>query len=570
MYADQMKEASRLATRPISGELLTVLALSGIALLLRVVVAERGGLWRDEGLFLFVVRSDSWSSMLDFLRMHESHPPLFYAIMRVWLSIFGGSDRAAIALPIALGVILVPAIYFVGASLFSRRIGLLAAALAALSPALTEYSAQVRPYSLMPLLALLSSYALIRGLERGGWRSWASYVLSTLALVYTHNWGWLVVGGQWASVLVSLTLGTNRPRDKVTREWFLAQIMIAIGFLPWAPWLIYQATHAGHVPSHYSQDGIAVYVTNAARDWLQATLLAYPAIDDASFGADSGWFLALPVMLLGADQFLRARRTQKIPATPVDVPRLDIGVNGRKTALIVLLVVPFSAWLAAVALSRRSDLLPARCLATLAPLLLLGLAWWLSRPRTGAMLYLSRAAVAALMMTYAATLYDLTQTTRSNAREFAPAIAAKTQPSDLVIVAPEWMASSFNRYYTPSAEQIDYPHLGREGAVDFSDMRRRIIDPQAFATVQQRIAEARQAGRRTWLIMDRGDVLQISPGRMIRLLNSADYAVVAITRSNQIRAELVSMYGPPDTSVMVSGPRTRYEHFRAFLFTPAG
>jgi hypothetical protein len=52
-----------------------VLALSGMALLLRVVVAQRGGLWRDEALFLFVVRSDSWSSMVDLLRMHESHPP---------------------------------------------------------------------------------------------------------------------------------------------------------------------------------------------------------------------------------------------------------------------------------------------------------------------------------------------------------------------------------------------------------------------------------------------------------------------------------------------------------------
>jgi hypothetical protein len=257
-------------------------------------------------------------------------------------------------------------------------------------------------------------------------------------------------------------------------------------------------------------------------------------------------------------------------ATPVDVPRLDVASKHRQTALVVLLVVPFFAWLVAVALSPRSDLLRTRCLVTLAPSLLLGLAWWLSRPRTGAMLYLSRAAVATLMVTYAATLYGLTQTTRSNAREFAAAMAAKAEPSDLVIVTPEWMASSFNRYYTPSIEQIDYPHLGREGAVEFADLLGRMSDPRAFAIVQQRIAEARQAGRRTWLVMDRAYVLQISPGRMIRFLSSRNYALVAITRSNQIRAELVSRYGPPDTSVMAPGPRTRYEHFRAFLFTPPG
>jgi hypothetical protein len=106
-----------------------LLALTTVALIVRVLLPAPGGLWRDEALFLFVVRSPSWTAMMDFLRLHESHPPLFYILMRVWLSMAGNSDAAALALPVAAGVALVPVIYFVGTSLFSQPIGLIAAGL---------------------------------------------------------------------------------------------------------------------------------------------------------------------------------------------------------------------------------------------------------------------------------------------------------------------------------------------------------------------------------------------------------------------------------------------------------
>jgi hypothetical protein len=48
--------------------------LLGLALLLalglRLLLAARSGLWRDEALFLFVVRSPTIGAMLEFLRSH--------------------------------------------------------------------------------------------------------------------------------------------------------------------------------------------------------------------------------------------------------------------------------------------------------------------------------------------------------------------------------------------------------------------------------------------------------------------------------------------------------------------
>jgi hypothetical protein len=246
-----------------------------------------------------------------------------------------------------------------------------------------------------------------------------------------------------------------------------------------------------------------------------------------------------------------------------------VAATSTRTSLIVLLVVPAASWLIAVVLSPRSNLILARCLVTLAPLILLALAFWLVGRRAGAA-PLWRSAVAVLVATYCGALYSMLRTTPSNARELAVAVAARTAPSDLLIIAPEQLASSFNYYYKPTIEQIDFPHFGREETVDFAAPRDRVGDPIAFDRAKRQIAEARCAGRRAWLIVDKGQVRQYSAEGARRALASTDFSAVAAVRANQIREALVSRYGAPDTTVAVGGPVSRYEELRAFLFTPVG
>jgi hypothetical protein len=206
---------------------------------------------------------------------------------------------------------------------------------------------------------------------------------------------------------------------------------------------------------------------------------------------------------------------------------------------------------------------------TLAPLMLLALAFWLIGRRGGAT-PLWWGAVMVLVATYCGSLYSMFQTTPSNARELAAIVAARTMPSDLLIIAPEQLASSFNYYYLPSVEQIDFPHFGREEAVDFAAPRNRVADPTAFARVKQRIAQARCAGRRAWLIVDKSQVHNYSAESALRALASSDFSAVAALRANQIREELVSRYGSLGTTIGTRGRAPRYEELSAFLFTTVG
>jgi 4-amino-4-deoxy-L-arabinose transferase-like glycosyltransferase len=558
-------------TRVTTRDRVIVAGLTLAALVVRVLLAMRGGLWRDEALFLFVERSKSLAAMMDFVRMHESHPPLFYLLMRGWLRIAGDSDAAALVLPLVFGILTVPAIYAVGSSLLSKRVGLLAAALATFSPALAEHSALVRPYSLLPLLSLVSAYTLIKGIESGRRRVWVAYSLVTLAMLYTHNWAWLVLGGEWVAVAVVLLKPFARERRQVLQEWALSQVLIAVGYVSWLPTLIYQARHAGKAPSLLNlRSEPIVSIGVAASQLVQATILAYTPVDSGSVTETAKrWFIALPMILLVADQFLRARRVHR--GEP-EVHENRDAENGRhiRTTMTVLVVAPLAAWFAALALSSRSELMIPRCLVMLAPALLLVLAIWLERPRTGAMLALSRAAILAFFATYGLALYNLANAPKSNARELAPVVARRTQQSDLVIIAPEWLASSFNRYYKPDVEQIDFPAVGKEGAVDFAGVLSRMIDPAAAARAEARIIEARRSGRRVWLIIEGDRLYHVTATAIPEFLRSPNYGVAATGRTAQIRMLLDSLYGPPDTTAVAVTRVPQYENLRAFLYAPAG
>jgi mannosyltransferase len=548
---------------------LAVVGLTAIAFVVRLFIALRGGLWRDEALFLSIVRLPSWDAMVSFLRLHESHPPLFYALMRLWILVFGDTDSGSVILPVFFGAALIPAIYLVGRSLFSERVGLLAAALVAVNPALIEFSATVRPYSLMPLLTLLSTYALIRGLQRGGVLTWMTHALSTVALVYTHNWGWLVVVGQWISITLLLSSTRTRPSKPRLKEWFAAQIAIGIAYLPWVSTLVYQTKHAGHSPSFvpFLSNPIAS-IGFSAPLFLKSTLLAYSTLNSIGGPFLSTVFFTSPLVLLATTQYLRVHGGREKSTSDDAVTEVKSPTEQNQIAIVCVVGVPASVWIAALILSSMSNVMLRYCLVVLAPLVLLAIACLVQRPQRGSMRLTTRGAILAFLLTYVVGDYELFQTSRSNARELALAVESRTRPTDLMILTPEWMASSFNRYYLGPVEQIDYPHFGREEAVNFAGMRARFTDDAAAARVRERINQAREQNRRVWLIADREDHFLRSAADMQPYFESPDYGMIAFARTSQLHAELDTLYGSPDSSIYVARLPPRYEDFRALLYVP--
>jgi hypothetical protein len=538
-----------------------VAGLCAVTLALRTLIGLHSGLWRDEALFLFVVDEPSWAAMVDVLRQHESHPPLFYAVMRVWLSLVGDSDGAALTVPVLFGAALVPALYAVGARLLSWRAGLIAAAAGALSPVLAMYATVVRPYSLLPLLALGSTYALARAIDLGGRRRWAGYAAATLGLVYTHNWAWLVVGAQWVVVAACLWRGVPRPRAAVVRGWAGAQAAVAIGFLPWLPSFAHQSEHAGYASFHLfggvatGWDAITAVIALAGL-LLSATLspIGMSALPTAAVV----WALGVSALAV------------VIRGHPVRVlePAAGVGPPSGRTTRTILVCTPLAATCAAVLLSPRSNLLVPHCLAMLAPLLLLvvgdGLDRWAARGQRR----LAGTAVAALLAGYAALLPSLYQEPRSNARELAGAVASQARPSDLMVISPWWLSSSFNRYYAPTTEQIDFPALGRVGVTPYDDEVRRLGDPGALAEAERRIAASRAAGRRIWFVSEPGARACADARCDATAPDPGNFTDLGALRADQLRAYVTSRYGGPDRCDTYAPVAPRLELLTACLFVP--
>ena len=539
-----------------------LVALTFAATLVRYWVALRGGMWRDEALFLAIVRLPSWNSVLEFLRNSESHPPLFYAMMRAWLRITGDNDASALALVAILGGLLVPVMYWIGVRLYSRRVAMWVAVVAAFSPSLIAHSAAVRPYSLLPLLVVVSSYQLIRALHSGIRKAWIIYILVSAAMLYTHNWTWLVGFGQFVAVAAWGARDITRRRRRLAEAGFAAAAVFAL-YVPWLSTLLHQTSMAGHAPVSVESVTQAVVIFGAFVVFaLQATILA-------SVGDPSAIWFGLTVILSVIAAWL-AYSGALHGRMPAEAELPDDKASLTRLASRVFVVTSLAAFGLAVLLSTRTLLVFPWCIAMLAPGVLLATIAWVMRIWDMAKSRQHRALVAGVGMmivgSYGAGIGHLLSTERSNALEVAQAVGAKANASDLIVIAPQWIAPSFNSYYRGANQQIDYPTQARELTVSFSGLASRMASPEIFARTIKTITEARRANRRVWLISESFNIAPLSAADERRLMNNP--ARVGNVRVNQLRSSLVSLYGSPVERVDVKNNPVRLEEVVALLFSP--
>src|ERR1044072_3660001 len=98
----------------------------------------------------------------------DVHPPLYFLLLKVWVSLFGSSERAVRSLSGLFYALAVLAVYYLARELYGDELALLTAAVYACSP-LAILSAQfARMYALLSglfyALAVLAVYYLAREL----------------------------------------------------------------------------------------------------------------------------------------------------------------------------------------------------------------------------------------------------------------------------------------------------------------------------------------------------------------------------------------------------------------------
>jgi 4-amino-4-deoxy-L-arabinose transferase-like glycosyltransferase len=184
-------------------ELRVLIGLVILAAALRLPTLAEQSFWHDEAVTVGRVLQPSLGGTLRVDAASEATPPVYYVLAWVWTRLFGTTEFAVRSLSAVCGIALVPVLYAAGRRLLGARAGMIAAALAAVSPFLVWYSQEARAYALLALLAGLSLLCLARALERptrGRLASWA--IVAALALA-THYFAVFLVVPEALLLLVA-------------------------------------------------------------------------------------------------------------------------------------------------------------------------------------------------------------------------------------------------------------------------------------------------------------------------------------------------------------------------------
>ena len=99
------------------------------------------------------------------------------------------------------GVITIPAVYALASRFLSQKIGLVAAALLAVHSFHIEHSEQLRSYSLLTLLVVLSTYTFLSLLDSPRRKDlWVLYILFSSLAIYAQVFAVFILGAQWLAV----------------------------------------------------------------------------------------------------------------------------------------------------------------------------------------------------------------------------------------------------------------------------------------------------------------------------------------------------------------------------------
>jgi mannosyltransferase len=220
----------------------TILLLLAVllALGLRFYQLDAQSLWYDEGFSVYLARMDV--AEITERTAADIQPPLYYYLLHAWIGLVGDSEAALRGLSILFGVLTVPLMYAVGWQLFrSRWAGLLAAFLVAASPLHVWYGQEIRMYSLLTFLCLLSSYFLLLAISaEKNWQNlalWSAYTLTSIAALYTHYFAFFILAFQALYLLLVWSAAGFRPA-RLFVGGLLSGIVTLLAYLPWLPNLL--------------------------------------------------------------------------------------------------------------------------------------------------------------------------------------------------------------------------------------------------------------------------------------------------------------------------------------------
>jgi mannosyltransferase len=198
-----------------------------LAFALRIWRLETQSLWWDEIDTVFLAVSPPSLAWDDILRV-GNQVPLYYLLLRPWAAL--GQGEFWIRYPsVWWGVLTVASTFRLGQQLANRGVGTTAATLLAILPFHIWYSQEARTYSMLGALVTLSYLQLLYLADQPrDSRRWLTYGVTTLAILYTHYFGALLLLAQAIPLLAHW-----RQRRPLVWRWLKVVGVAALALIVW-------------------------------------------------------------------------------------------------------------------------------------------------------------------------------------------------------------------------------------------------------------------------------------------------------------------------------------------------
>lgn len=205
-----------------------ILSMVMVGGLVRFFQLARESLWFDESLSALFATQPLPISIQSMLQDGLQHSPLFYLLLRPFVS--GNPIESSVrTLPAIAGVLAIPLIALLAKALFSRSTGVIAAALLGINPFHVWYSREARMYSLLALAAILAMYFFVLIIFSGPkLRYWLGLSVSSAIAYNTHHFAFFI-----PLVQLAFILATFKQSYVFLRAWTLSMCLAALTLLPW-------------------------------------------------------------------------------------------------------------------------------------------------------------------------------------------------------------------------------------------------------------------------------------------------------------------------------------------------
>ncbi|MBU0980266.1 MAG: glycosyltransferase family 39 protein [Nanoarchaeota archaeon] len=161
-----------------------------LALALRLYQLDGQSLWFDEGYAVYEAKQEGLGGVMGAtLEKSEGTPPLYFFMLHYWIKLFDDGLFAMRLLSAIFSALAVGVLFLFAREVAGRKVAFLSSLMMALSMTHLVYAQEIRPYALLSLMVLLSSYFYVRLLKT---RKGAGYISATTLMLYTHYLGFFV------------------------------------------------------------------------------------------------------------------------------------------------------------------------------------------------------------------------------------------------------------------------------------------------------------------------------------------------------------------------------------------